>query len=100
MSELAIVAVFFDGKTFANMTMVAAGITLKGEKHVLGFVETGAENEQVLTPFLRELFDYGLDRSLGLLVIYLMGKKGCGPVGRPPAVNRNPIGLISGGALI
>ncbi len=73
--ELDIVAVFLDGKTFADMTMViAVGITLTGEKHILGFVETGTENEHVLTPFLQGLCDRGLDRSQGLLVIIDGGK--------------------------
>ena len=76
LSELDLVAVFLDGKTFADMTMViAVGITLTGEKHVLGFVETGTENEKVLTPFLQSLCDRGLDRSQGLLVI-IDGAKG------------------------
>ena len=75
LSKLDIVAVFLDGKTFADMTMVVAvGITLTGEKHVLGFVETGTENEQVLTPFLQSLCDRGLDTSQGLLVIIDGGK--------------------------
>jgi len=75
LSKLDIVAVFLDGKTFADMTMVVAvGITLTGEKHVLGFVETGTENEQVLTPFLQSLCDRGLDISQGLLVIIDGGK--------------------------
>lgn len=57
------------------MTMViAVGITLMGEKHVLGFVETGTENETALTPFLRSLEERGLDRSHGLLVIRDGGK--------------------------
>ncbi len=69
------VAVFLDGKTFADMTMViAVGITLTGEKHVLGFVETGTENEAVLTPFLQSLGDRGLEGSKGLLVIIDGGK--------------------------
>ena len=73
--ELDIVAVFLDGKTVADMTMVVAiGITLTGEKHVLGFVETGTENEQVLTPFLQELGERGLTSSQGLLVIIDGGK--------------------------
>jgi len=75
LSELDIVAVFLDGKTFAEMTMViAVGITLTGEKHVLGFVETGTENEAVLTPFLQELEERGLNRSQGLLFIIDGGK--------------------------
>jgi transposase-like protein len=73
--ELDVVAVFLDGKTFADMTMViAVGITLTGEKHILGFVETGTENEAVLTPFLQGLGDRGLDWSKGLLVIIDGGK--------------------------
>ena len=76
LSERDIVAIFLDGKTFADMTMViAVGITLTGEKHVLGFVETGTENETVLTPFLQSLCDRGLDSSDGLLVI-IDGAKG------------------------
>ncbi len=47
-----VVALFLDGKTFADATMVVAlGITLSGEKRFLGFVETDTENAQVLTPF-------------------------------------------------
>ncbi len=75
LSELDLVAVFLDGKTFADMTMVVAiGITITGEKQVLGFVETGTENEQVLTPFLQSLGERGLDSSQGLLVIIDGGK--------------------------
>jgi transposase-like protein len=73
--SLDIIAVFLDGKTFTDMTMVVAiGITLTGEKHVLGFVETGTEHETVLTPFLQELGERGLDCSQGLLVIIDGGK--------------------------
>jgi putative transposase len=75
LSQLDVVAVFLDGKTFADMTMViAVGIALTGEKHLLGFVETGTENEAVLTPFLQSLCDRGLDISQGLLVIIDGGK--------------------------
>ncbi len=75
LSELDILAVFLDGKTFADMTMVVAvGITLTGEKHVLGFVETGTENEPVLTPFLQELGERGLTSSQGLMFIIDGGK--------------------------
>jgi len=75
LSELDLVAVFLDGKTFADMTMVVAvGITLTGEKRVLGFVETGTENESVLTPFLQALCDRGLNLAQGLLVIIDGGK--------------------------
>jgi transposase-like protein len=74
-SALDLVAVFLDGKTFADMTMVlAVGIALTGEKHLLGFVESGTENEAVLTPFLQSLGDRGLKVSQGLLVIIDGGK--------------------------
>lgn len=70
-----IVAIFLDGKTFADATMVAAlGITMTGEKRFLGFVETDTENEKVLTPFLRSLLERGLDISGGVLVIIDGGK--------------------------
>ena len=68
-------AVFLDGKTFADATMVIAlGITLAGEKRFLGFVETDTENATVLTPFLRSLVERGLDLSQGVLVILDGGK--------------------------
>jgi transposase-like protein len=70
-----LVAVFLDGKTFAEATMVIAlGITISGEKRFLGFVETDTENAKVLTPFLRSLIERGLDPSEGLLVILDGGK--------------------------
>ena len=70
-----IVAVFLDGKAFADATMVIAlGITISGEKRFLGFVETDTENEKVLTPFLRSLIERSLDISQGLLVILDGGK--------------------------
>ena len=71
-----VVAIVLDAKTFADATMVIAlGITMSGEKRVLGFVETDTENERVLTPFLRSLVERGLDFSQGVLVI-LDGSKG------------------------
>jgi len=69
------VAVFLDGKTFADATMVLAlGITMSGEKRILGFVETDTENEKVLSPFLRSLVERGLDVTQGILVILDGGK--------------------------
>lgn len=64
------VSLVVDGKTFAEeMLVVALGVTLAGTKRFVGFVQTGTENEKVLTPFLRGLVDRGLDISDGLLVI-------------------------------
>ncbi len=59
-----LVPVILDGKSFAGPTMVVAvGITLTGDKGVLWLVNTGTENESILTPFLQALFDRGLDIS-------------------------------------
>jgi len=71
-----VVAMFLDGKTFADATLVVAmGVRSSGEKRFLGFVETDTENEAVLTPFLRSLLERGLDISKGLLVV-VDGAKG------------------------
>jgi putative transposase len=69
------VALFLDGKSFADATLVIAlGVTADGAKRFLGFVETDTENEKVLTPFLRSLLERGLDLSQGLLVVIDGGK--------------------------
>jgi len=70
------VVLFLDGKTFADDEMVIAlGVTLSGEKQILGFVQTETENERVVAQFLRSLLDRGLDTSSGLLVV-IDGSKG------------------------
>ncbi len=70
-----VVAIFLDGKTFADATMVIAlGVTITGEKRFLGFIETDTENARVLASFLRSLVGRGLDISPGLLVIIDGGK--------------------------
>jgi len=75
LSQESYVALFLDGKTFADDTMVIAlGVTEDGTKRFLGFVETGTENERVLSGFLSSLTDRGLDASEGLLVIIDGGK--------------------------
>jgi len=65
-----LVALLLDGKTFAEDEMVAAvGVTLTGEKVLLGFVQTATENRKVCAAFLRELVERGLRVDLGLLVV-------------------------------
>jgi putative transposase len=71
-----IIVVLLDGKTFAEDAMVLAlGITTTGEKRLLGFVQTGTENEKVCAAFLRELVERGLRYEQGLLCI-IDGSKG------------------------
>lgn len=65
-----LVALLLDGKTFAEDEMVAAvGVTITGEKVLLGFVQTATENRKVCAAFLRELVERGLRVDLGLLVV-------------------------------
>jgi transposase-like protein len=73
---LDIVALFLDGKLFAGETMVlAVGITLDGEKKLLGFRQTSTENELACRELLQDLVDRGLDISQGLLCV-IDGSKG------------------------
>lgn len=70
------VAVFLDGKTFAEDELVIAlGITGRGEKVILGFVQTATENEAVCTAFLQQLISRGLGWEQGLLCV-IDGAKG------------------------
>lgn len=71
-----LVALVLDGKTFAEDTMViAVGITLRGEKVFLGFVQTGTENAVACREVLRRLMERGLQVAEGLLVV-IDGSKG------------------------
>jgi transposase-like protein len=76
LSEYDLVGLFLDGKTFGDDEMVIAlGVTLCGEKVVLGFVQTATENQAVCTAFLHGLVERGLKYAHGLLVV-LDGAKG------------------------
>ena len=76
LSQYDVVAVFLDGKSFAEDQMVLAlGSTLNGDKVFLGFVQTDTENARAITIFLRGLVDRGLDLSAGALVV-IDGSKG------------------------
>jgi len=70
------VALFMDGKTFAEDEMIIAlGVTLTGEKVILGLVQTASENEKVIKEFLGQLLDRGLTIVEGILVV-IDGSKG------------------------
>ena len=49
--------------------VVAVGVTITGDKVLLGFVQTATENRKVCAAFLRELLERGLRWDLGLLVV-------------------------------
>ena len=71
-----IIALFIDGKSFAeDGIIVAVGITLDGKKVILGFIQAASENERVLKQFLEKLIERGLRFEEGLLFI-VDGSKG------------------------
>jgi len=70
-----IVAIFIDGKTFAeNEIVIALGVTIEGEKILLGFVETSTENHVVCKQFINGLKDRGLATDNEILFILDGGK--------------------------
>jgi len=70
------VALFLDGKSFGDDEMViAVGVTLTGEKVLLGLVQTASENAGVCRDFLRSLVERGFRYESGLLVV-VDGAKG------------------------
>lgn len=72
-----IVAIFIDGKAFSRKKemMVAVGVTLKGEKVILGFVETSSENHRVIRQFFQGMKARGLRVDQEILFI-MDGSKG------------------------
>ena len=75
LSQHDIVAIFIDGKFFAeNELVIALGVTITGEKVILGFVETSTENHKVCKDFLNGLKDRGLKINQEMLFIIDGGK--------------------------
>jgi transposase-like protein len=71
-----IIAIFIDGKSFAeDEIIIALGVTVTGEKVLLGFVQAATENETVVKEFLIHLIERGLMVEEGLLCI-IDGAKG------------------------
>jgi transposase-like protein len=76
LSKLDIVAMFLDGKHFStdHEIVVALGVTLSGEKVILGMVETSTENYVVCRDFIRSLVERGLHAQDPILCIIDGGK--------------------------
>jgi transposase-like protein len=75
LSQYDIVAIFIDGKWFAdNEIVIALGVTINGDKVLLGFVETSTENHKVCKQFLLSLADRGLNLNQEILFIIDGGK--------------------------
>lgn len=70
------IALVLDGKTFAgDQIVIALGVTITGEKRILGLVQTATENTRVCASFLREIEARGFHAPNGLLAV-LDGSKG------------------------
>lgn len=71
-----LVAIVLDGKRFGDDGMIiAVGITMRGEKVLLGMIQSGTENHTVCRDFLRRLIGRGMKYEQGLLCI-IDGAKG------------------------
>ena len=71
-----VVAMFIDGKAFAKDGLVIAlGVTLSGEKVILGMEQMNAENSRSVGQFIDKLIARGLRYEEGLLVV-VDGSKG------------------------
>lgn len=72
---LDIVAVVLDGKTFGDSgVIIALGVTIRGEKIPLGFIEASTETYEVCRDFLNGLLARGLSVSREMLVVIDGGK--------------------------
>lgn len=70
------VAVFIDGKAFADDGLVVAvGVTIDGQKVILGLEQMNTENAAAVGQFIDKLIARGLRHERGLLVI-VDGSKG------------------------
>lgn len=70
------VAVVIDGKTYAdNQIVVALGVTMEGEKILLGFTEAKTENYQICKDFLKRLINRGFRTDQEILFV-VDGAKG------------------------
>lgn len=70
------VAIVMDGKSFGDDGMIIAiGVTIEGEKVMLGITQSSTENHRVCREFLLRLIDRGLRYEKGLLCV-IDGAKG------------------------
>jgi putative transposase len=65
-----IVVLFIDGKSLAKEEiLICLGITIKGDKVVLGFAQSNTENSRAIKQLLRQIINRGLDYSKGILIV-------------------------------
>ncbi len=71
-----IIAMFVDGKSFAEHQLIlAVGVGIGGEKISLGFIQGGTENKQVISALFTDLISRGLNIEKGILIV-IDGSKG------------------------
>ena len=69
LAQYDLVALFIDGKTFAEYEMIIAlGVTIEGDKIPLGFVQAATENERVCRQFIQSLINRDLSYHKGSAV--------------------------------
>lgn len=72
-----IIVIFMDGKSFSeNEMIIALGVTLSGQKIVLGAIESGTENGGVCRDFLNQLKERGLQTEEKILFVSEETSKG------------------------
>ena len=65
-----IIVLQIDGKSLrGEEILICLGITIKGEKVVLGFAQSNTENNRAIKQLLRQLINRGLDYSKGILIV-------------------------------
>jgi len=66
-----------DGKSFAkDQLVIALGVTTKGDKRILGVVQTATENKKAIAQFLRDLEERGFASKGERLLAVVDGSKG------------------------
>ncbi len=76
LSSYDIVSIVLDGKSFGqNQFVIALGVTMQGEKILLGFIEARTENHRICRDFLQQLIDRGLRLDNEILFV-IDGAKG------------------------
>jgi len=69
------IAILLDGMWFDKITVIAAmGITSTGHKQILGIVEGGSENSDVVKSLLNDIIERGVDPSVPRLYVLDGGK--------------------------
>ena len=70
------IVIFLDGKRFAETgIIVVVGVTMSGEKKILGLLEAATENTKVVKEYFERLVDRGLKTEQEILVV-IDGAKG------------------------